>query len=84
MQQWDVVTVIIALVGLFISVIGPIVKLTRAITRLTSTMENMEKNVVDLTANNRLSHERLWDHAKEQDLRISDHETRIRVMEEER
>ncbi|MEG1524946.1 MAG: DUF948 domain-containing protein [Clostridia bacterium] len=84
MEQWDVVAVIIALVGLIISVVAPVIKLTRAITRLTTTMENMEKNVVDLTTNNRLGHERLWEHSRQQDQRICDHETRIRVMEEER
>ena len=81
MEQWDVVAVIIALVGLFASVVAPIVRLTKAITRLTTSVEHLEANVVDLTANNRQSHDQLWEHERTQDERICDHESRIRVME---
>ncbi|MEZ4508941.1 MAG: hypothetical protein R2912_06870 [Eubacteriales bacterium] len=84
MQEWDVVGVIAALIALFATIVAPIVKLTHAITKLTTTMENMEKNVEELTANNRCAHERLWSHEQQQDERLSDHETRIRVMEEDR
>ena len=84
MQQWDVVIVLTALVSLFAAVIGPIVKLTKAITRLTAAMEGMERNVMDLTAHNREGHERLWAHAREQDKVLCDHESRLRVIEEER
>lgn len=84
MQEWDIVVVITTLVGLIGAIVTPIVKLTRAITRLTTAMENVEKNVEDLTVNYRSSHERIWDHEREQDLRLGDHETRIRVIEEER
>jgi len=83
MQEWDIVVVIVTLIGLLGAIVTPIVKLTRAITRLTTTMENMEKNVADLTAKNRTSHERIWEREKEQDLRLNDHEARIRVIEEE-
>ncbi len=84
MREWDVVGVIAALIALFSTMVAPIVKLTRAITKLTATMENMEKSVDELTANNRNAHERIWNHAREQDEKLCDHETRIRVMEEER
>ncbi len=84
MQKWDVVVIIATLVALLSTIIAPIVKLTRAITRLTTTMENVEKNVEALTADNRTGHERIWDHEHEQDLRLNDHETRIRVIEEDR
>ena len=84
MQEWDDVGGIAALIALLASVVVPIVKLTHAITRLTTTMENMEKNVEELTANNRCAHERLWNHEREQDDRLCDHETRIRVMEADR
>ena len=84
MQQWDVVVVITALAGLFAAVIAPIVKLTKAITQLTATMQGIERDVTDLTTNNRAGHERLWNHAQHQDQVLCDHESRIRVMEEER
>ncbi len=84
MEKWDVVVVITALIGLFASVVTPLVKLTRAITRLTTTMEAMERNIVDLTTDSRQNHERLWAHERVQDDRLCDHETRIRVMEGDR
>ena len=83
MQEWDVVGVVAALIALLSVVVTPIVKLTHAITKLTTTMENLEKNVEDLTVNNRGAHERIWEHTREQDEKLCDHETRIRVMEEE-
>ena len=84
MEKWDVVTVLIALVGFLGAIVGPIIKLTRAITQLTSAVEGMEKDVTALTTENRAGHQRIWDHETEQDKRLSDHETRIRVMEEDK
>ncbi|MEA4913993.1 MAG: hypothetical protein VB061_05455 [Christensenella sp.] len=82
MQEWDVVGVIAALIALFTAVVTPVIKLTLAIGKLTTTMEQLEKNIECLTAGNRVAHERIWDHAREQSVQISDHEARIRVMEE--
>ena len=84
MQEWDVVGVLAALAALFGLVIAPIVKLTQAITRLTATMENLKQSMEDLTTNNQTAHESLWKYAHGQDTRLSDHETRIRIMEDAR
>lgn len=81
MQEWDVVGVLAALGALFGLVIAPIIKLTQAITRLTTTMENLKKSVEDLATNNLAAHESLWQFARGQETRLSDHETRIRIME---
>ncbi len=82
MQEWDVVGVIAALIALFGAVVTPMIKLTLAIARLTTTMEQLEKNLECLTTGNRTAHERIWDHAREQSIQLNDHEARIRVMEE--
>ncbi len=82
MQEWDVVGVIAALIALFGAVVTPMIKLTLAIARLTTTMEQLEKNLECLTTGNRTAHERIWDQAKEQSAQLNDHEARIRVMEE--
>ena len=82
MQEWDIVGVIGTLVALFAAVVAPIIKLTLAIGKLTTTMEQLEKNIECLTVGNRTAHERIWDHVREQSVQISDHEARIRVMEE--
>ena len=39
---------------------------------------------MDLTTKNHAGHERLWVHAREQDKQLSDHESRIRVIEGDR
>lgn len=82
MQEWDVVGVIAALIALFSTVVAPMIKLTLAIAKLTTTMEQLEKNMDCLMAGNNAAHERIWDHTREQSVQISDHEARIRVMEE--
>ena len=82
MQQWDIVGVIATLVALFSAVIAPMIKLTQAISRLTAAMEHLEKNTNCLAASNRSAHDRLWENAREQGALLSDHEARIRVMEE--
>ncbi len=84
MQEWDVFGVIASLAALFALMIAPIVKLTRAITRLTAAMENMEKSVDELSARNRAAHEDLWRHEHGQDKTLGDHETRLRVIESDR
>ncbi|MBA4348158.1 MAG: hypothetical protein C0413_04840 [Clostridiales bacterium] len=82
MKEWDVVGVIATLIALISAVIAPMIKLTQAIARLTATMEQLEKSADCFAANNRNAHERIWEHAREQAVQISDHEARIRVMEE--
>lgn len=82
MEKWDVVVAFSALAALFGSIVAPIVKLTRAITRLNATLESVEKNVADLTSENRADHARIREQVREQDRMLNDHETRIRVMEE--
>ena len=82
MQQWDVVGVIATLVALFSTIIAPMIKLIQAISRLTTSMEHLEKTTDCLAASNRSAHESLWQNAREQGLVINDHEARIRVMEE--
>ena len=82
MQQWDVVGVSATLFGLFSAVIAPMIKLTQAISRLTTTMELLEKTTDCLSASNRTAHESLWQNAREQGTQINDHEARIRVIEE--
>ncbi len=82
MQEWDVVGVIAALLTLCAAVVAPMVKLAHAIARLTATMEQLEKSMERLTADNRGAHARIWDCTRAQDGRLNDHEARIRVIEE--
>lgn len=84
MQEWDVVVVIIALAGLIMTMFGPVVRLTRAITRLTGSVENLERNVSTLTSENRETHAKLWAAVKQHGECLSEHGSRLRMIEEER
>lgn len=84
MGEWGVYLVIASLVGFLATVIPPIIKLNTSITKLTVTMDNITDDLKGLTERNRNGHERLWDKNNEQDARISDHETRIGRLENEK
>ena len=82
MQEWDVVGVIAVLGALFSAAVASMLKLTQAISRLTATVEHLEKSAEQLAASNHTAHTRLWESAHEQCTQINDHESRIRVLEE--
>lgn len=88
MNEWTVITVIIALVGLGVTIGGPLLKLNTSITTLTVALGNLReevnKNTADIADNKKESHEshkRLWDHEGKQDEQIANHEGRISVLE---
>ena len=88
-MEWTTVTVIIALVGLIVTVTTPLIKLNNNITRLTvildgikAELEEQKKALSAQKAESRESHRRLWAHNDEQDNTLNDHETRIRVLEQ--
>lgn len=81
MTEWGVVGVIVVLLGLGVSIVKPIVSLTRSITELTVTMRDFKQDLDNLTVNNTESHRRIWRHNEEQDEQIQDHETRIQIIE---
>ena len=74
------VTVLIALVGLGAAIIRPIVSLTSSITKLTTVVDRLQKDVESLTSKNSDSHRRLWEHSSGQDAKIEDHEKRIAAL----
>ncbi len=80
-NEWVIVTVIIALVGLFIAIATPLVKLIKAITTLTCATDGLRLQMEKQETDNRRSHDRLWDKNREQDATLDDHETRIHTME---
>ncbi len=82
MEKWDIVVVIIALVGLIAAITGPIVKQIRAMTRLTVTLEHVSDKLQTLNDSNAEAHKRIWEKNDEQDKTLNDHETRIHVLED--
>lgn len=89
-MEWTTVTVIIAIVGLIATVTTPLIKLNSNITRLTVILDNIKAELEEQKkalsaqqAGSRESHRRLWAHNDEQDNTLNDHETRIRVLEQQ-
>lgn len=82
MDEWTVVTVLVALLGLFMTVAKPILGLNSNITRLSENMERLETRLTELNEHNTDGHRRLWDRCDEQSQRIEDHETRLTVLEQ--
>ena len=80
-MEWSVVSVIVVLVGLFISIGAPIIKLISCIAQLSSSIEFLRENMEDLAKRNSESHGRFVKRLDEHDETLSDHETRITVLE---
>lgn len=74
MTEWTVVTVIVGLVGLFLSVGTPIIKLNANIVRLQSTLDNLCKEFSESKESNAKSHERIF-------TKLDEHEDRITKLE---
>lgn len=70
-MEWTVVLVIIALVGLFMTVGKPVVALNSSITRLQDAIDELREDIKVLT--NRTDN---------QEERLQNHETRISILEE--
>lgn len=91
MNEWTVVGVIIALVGLFFTVGKPIINLNSNITMLNANIKhnsdelNEQKEVLkEQRKSAHESHTALWRKNNEQDATIQDHEVRISVLEKEK
>ena len=81
MSEWGVVLVIVTLIGLIASIMGPVVYVTRTLAKLTAVTGRMQADQTNDRNQNMQSHEKLWKHISEQDERINDHETRIQILE---
>jgi hypothetical protein len=82
MNEWTVVMVIIALVGLIAAVVTPVGRLNATITRLTVTVEGLEKNFDAMTNKNSEGHGKLWDRLSEHDEALTGHGERLTAVEQ--
>lgn len=87
-MEWQVFGVIVALLGFVVAVVTPILKLNTSITKLTVTMESMSKDLINDREKSRDAHKNIWagidaveKKNTEQDLTLSNHEQRIKVLE---
>ena len=81
MDEWGVVGVLVVLVGLFLSVGAPVIRLNSTITKLSTLVEGLRDRQAQQEQNNSDSHRRIWKHNEEQDAVLNDHETRITILE---
>lgn len=70
-MEWIVVTVIIALVGLFMTIGKPIITLNGSITHLQDAIDELREDIRVLTGR-----------TDNQEEKLQDHETRISILEE--
>ena len=66
-MTWEIFLGIVALVGFMITVISPLMKLSKTMTELNVNMQNLNQAMNTLTSNNTESHRRIWEHNEEQD-----------------
>ncbi len=83
MDEWTVVTALVVLAGLIVTVAKPLLSLNSTIISLTDAVKVLEKNLESIAGENSRQHARLWTHEEEQDLKLNDHELRLRMIEDE-
>ena len=83
-MEWTVVVVLIALVGLVISVLTPAIKLNTSVTRLSTLVDSLNNKLSTMESNNSEAHRRIWNELDEQKETLHEHDTRITVLEKHR
>lgn len=88
MNEWTIVLTLSALIGLFMTVGKPLLSLNKSITTLNINVEQMNKRLDKQEEEMKVqqehareSHQKLWDKNDEQDEKLADHETRIKILE---
>lgn len=81
MGVWEIIGGLAALAALVASIVAPILKLNTSITSLTCAMGEFKENLKGLTDRNSAGHDRLWAHLGKHNDALSDHETRIQIIE---
>ena len=80
-MEWTTVTVLVVLIGLVGSIVNPIVKLTRAITKQTFETANLSKAMEEQKDRIHESFQKIWEHEETQDDKLVDHENRLNQLE---
>jgi len=70
-----------SIIGTGTAIAVPLIKNVKAMTELNISIKNLTEKFNKFEVNNHDDHKRIWCHNDEQDERIQDHETRIRLIE---
>ena len=88
MTEWNIVTVVVVIVGLISTVAVPLVKNTRAMTQLSGEIKNLiyrigqnEKETDELKNKASHRHKQIFERLDEQGEKINNHEGRISALE---
>ena len=80
MNEWGVVGVLVVLIPLGISIIKPIVSLTKSIAELTTIVSQLKEDLDNQRYQAKESHQKLWDYNGEQDGRINELEKDVAAL----
>ena len=80
MNEWGVVGVLVVLVPFGISIVKPIVSLTKSIAELTTIVSQLKADLDNQRVQAKESHQKLWDHNDEQDGRLNELEKNVAVL----
>ena len=80
-MEWTVVVVLIALVGLVVSVLTPAIRLNTSVTKLSTLVDSLNAKLSIMESNNTDAHRRIWKELDEYKSVLSAHETRLTVLE---
>lgn len=81
MSEWEVVGVLVVLLGLITAICKPVIQLTRAITKLTDAVGELERRLDRENSENRITHERLYQRDKELARGLDELERRVVYIE---
>ena len=82
MNEWGVIQTVAAVIALYVTVGAPVLKLNAAITKQSVLLSSLDEQLKQISKEKTEAHKRLWDHNTKQDEAISNHEARIKVLEE--
>lgn len=82
--EYEVVVIVAAMITTAITIGVPIIKLNTAITKLIVKLDSLGGDLDALEKHNHESHRRIWRKNDEQDDKLADHESRLRVIENEK
>ena len=82
MNEWGVIQTVAVVIALFVTVGAPVLKLNAAITKQSVLLSSLDEQLKQISKEKTEAHKRLWDHNTKQDEAISNHEARIKVLEE--
>ena len=75
--------VLCSIITIFLSIVRPLLKLNTTLTELIGSIKDLKEDFTSYTTKNAKSHEKLWEHEKEQDDTLQNHEIRITLLQKQ-